>query len=51
MAKCESENLDTQEIKCHNPAEVQPTYDNISEMVDLFYANKRLYNRVRQGEK
>lgn len=43
-------NLEPRRVEYRNPSGAQPTYDTVSSMLDLFYANKRLFDSVRQGE-
>lgn len=37
-------------VEYRNPAGTQPTFDTVSDMLDLFYANKRLFDKVKRGE-
>lgn len=41
---------DPRKVEFRNPAGTQPTFDTISNMLDLFYANKRLYDQFKRGE-
>jgi len=44
-------NLEPRKVEFRNLAGTQPTFDTVSNMLDLFYANKKLYNKFKRGEK
>lgn len=43
-------NLETRKVEYRNPTGTQPTFDTVSDMLDLFYANKKLFDKVKRGE-
>jgi len=43
-------NLEPRKVEFRNLAGAQPTFDTVSNMLDLFYANKSLYDRFKRGE-
>lgn len=48
---CVVRNLEPRKVEFRNTAGAQPTFDTVSNMLDLFYANKKLYNKFKRGEK
>ena len=43
-------NLEPRKVEFRNLAGSQPTFDTVSNMLDLFYANKKLYKQMKRGE-
>jgi len=43
-------NIESRRAVYRNISGMQPTFDTVNDMIDLFYANKKLYYSVRPGD-